>query len=222
LDEDTFAQTIVVAVGGNPYGGPMKNKLRAVTAATAVSAALVTGVTAIPAMASAARAGLSARSVSATVMAQALQPWPVLSQGSNSTWPPVTIRSLQYLLNAHGAKLAVDGLFGPKTKTAVITYQRSHRLAATGVVKAGTWRSLIVTLRQGSVGPAVRAAQDQVNFRNNNTGRTLTVDGIFGSKTAAAVRAFQRAMSGQVPGFAVDGIVGPQTWQALVTEALSG
>jgi peptidoglycan hydrolase-like protein with peptidoglycan-binding domain len=29
-------------------------------------------------------------------------------------------------------------------------------------------------------------------------------------------------MSGQVPGFAVDGIVGPQTWQALVTEALSG
>ena len=28
-------------------------------------------------------------------------------------------------------------------------------------------------------------------------------------------------MSLQVPGFAVNGIVGPQTWQALVTEALS-
>jgi peptidoglycan hydrolase-like protein with peptidoglycan-binding domain len=155
-------------------------------------------------------------------MAQTLQPWPVLSQGSNHTWPLVTVRSLQYLLNAHGAKLAVDGLFGPKTKAAVITFQRSHGLAATGAVNAGTWRSLIVTVRQGSVGPAVRAVQDQINFRNNKDGRTLAVDGIFGPKTAAAVRAFQRAMSIEVPGFAVDGIVGPQTWQALVTKALSG
>jgi hypothetical protein len=29
-------------------------------------------------------------------------------------------------------------------------------------------------------------------------------------------------MSREVPGFVVDGIEGPQTWQALVTEALSG
>jgi peptidoglycan hydrolase-like protein with peptidoglycan-binding domain len=95
-------------------------------------------------------------------------------------------------------------------------------VAAAGVVNTGTWRSLVVTVRQGSVGPAVRAVQDQINFRNNKDGHTLTVDGIFGPKTAAAVRAFQRAMSIEVPGFAVDGIVGPQTWQALVTEVLSG
>jgi peptidoglycan hydrolase-like protein with peptidoglycan-binding domain len=50
----------------------------------------------------------------------------------------------------------------------------------------------------------------------------LNVDGIFGPKTALAVRAFQRAMASEIPGFGVDGIVGPQTWQALVTEALSG
>jgi hypothetical protein len=29
-------------------------------------------------------------------------------------------------------------------------------------------------------------------------------------------------MAHQVRGFSVDGIVGPQTWQALVTESLSG
>jgi peptidoglycan hydrolase-like protein with peptidoglycan-binding domain len=196
--------------------------MRAVTAATAVSAALVTGITVVPAMASTAGSGVPATSVSASAATQTLQPWPVLSQGSNRTWPLVTVRSLQYLLNAHGAKLAIDGLFGPKTKAAVITFQRSHGLAVTGVVNADTWRSLIITVRQGSVGPAVRAVQDQINFRNNKDGRTLAVDGIFGSKTAAAVRAFQRAMSVQVPGFAVNGIVGPQTWQALVTEALSG
>jgi peptidoglycan hydrolase-like protein with peptidoglycan-binding domain len=72
------------------------------------------------------------------------------------------------------------------------------------------------------VGPAVRAVRDQINFRNNKDCRALAVDGLVGSKTVAAVRASQRAMSVQVPGFAVDSIVGPQTWQALVTEALSG
>ena len=53
-------------------------------------------------------------------------------------------------------------------------------------------------------------------------GARLAVDGQFAPKTKAAVIAFQRAMSTQVRGFAVDGIVGPLTWQALVTEALSG
>jgi murein L,D-transpeptidase YcbB/YkuD len=200
----------------------METKMRALGAATALSVALITSVTAVPALASPAGPGAPAVAVSAAATAQTFQPWPVLSQGSNSAWPPVTVRSLQYLLNAHGAKLAVDGVFGPKTKAAVIMFQRSHGQAATGVVKAATWRSLIVTVRQGSVGQPVRAVQDQINFRNNKDGRTLIVDGIFGAKTAAAVKAFQRAMSAEIPGFAVDGIVGPQTWQALVTGALSG
>ncbi|HXC84831.1 MAG TPA: peptidoglycan-binding domain-containing protein [Trebonia sp.] len=50
----------------------------------------------------------------------------------------------------------------------------------------------------------------------------MAVDGVYGPKTQAAVRAFQQAMAHQVRGFSVDGIVGPQTWQALVTESLSG
>jgi peptidoglycan hydrolase-like protein with peptidoglycan-binding domain len=68
----------------------------------------------------------------------------------------------------------------------------------------------------------VRAVQEQINFRNLKDGRTLTVDGLFGPKTEASVRAFQKAMAAEVSGFRVDGIVGPQTWQALVSEALSG
>jgi murein L,D-transpeptidase YcbB/YkuD len=176
-------------------------------------------LTVVPAMAA---SGAPANQVAAAATTQTLQPWPVLSQGSNSVWPPVTVRSLQYLLNAHGARLTVDGQFGPLTKAAVIKYQKAHGLPATGVVNAGTWRSLIVTVRQGSVGSAVRAVQDQINFRNNKDGHTLNVDGIFGPKTTAAVRGFQHGMSIEIPGFAVDGVVGPQTWQALVTEALSG
>jgi murein L,D-transpeptidase YcbB/YkuD len=133
----------------------------------------------------------------------------------------VTVRSLQYLLNAHGARLTVNGTFGATTKAAVIKFQRAHHLTANGVVGAKTWAALIVTLRRGSTGPAVRAVQDQINFRNNRDGHTLNVDGVYGRKTEAAVRAFQQAMAHEIRGFHVDGVVGAQTWQALVTEALS-
>jgi len=190
-------------------------------AAAAAFSLLAAGTIAVVSSASAAGA---ARPAAAEVSAEAsgLQPWPVLKEGRSSLWPPVTIRSLQYLLNAHGAKLAVDGTFGLKTKQAVVAFQRSHKLSASGVVRARTWKALVIVVKRGSSGPAVRAVQDQINFRNNKNGHTLSVDGVFGVKTAAAVRAFQRAMRTQVPGFVVDGIVGTQTWQALVTEALSG
>jgi peptidoglycan hydrolase-like protein with peptidoglycan-binding domain len=200
----------------------MKLKSPGWAGAAIASGALVAGIavaTAIPAAASTAARGSAAAAVTE---AQALQPWPVLRQGPNTQWPRVTVRSLQYLLNARGARLSVDGAFGPKTKAAVVKFQRSRHLTSDGVVGAATWRALIVTVQRGSTGPAVRAVQDQINFRNLRNGHTLNVDGIFGPNTALAVRAFQRAMAAEIPGFGVDGIVGPQTWQALVTEALSG
>ena len=182
------------------------------TAASAAPAATATG----------ARATVTATALAATATASALQPWPVLKQGANSGWPKVTVRSLQYLLAAHGAKLTADGMFGPQTRLAVVAFQRARHLTANGVVGVATWRALLVTLKLGSSGPAVRAVQDQANFRNGRTGHSLDVDGRFGAKTAAWVRAFQRAIAQEIPGFPVDGIVGPLTWQALVTEALSG
>jgi peptidoglycan hydrolase-like protein with peptidoglycan-binding domain len=199
--------------------------MKSTVAAVAVTAVLATGgagagvIAALPASGSV--AAQSATLLSATVPAQALQPWPVLKQGLNSPWPKVTVRSLQYLLNAHGARLAVNGTFGATTKAAVAKFQRAHHLTADGVVRAKTWLALIVTVHRGSKGPAVRAVQDQINFRNNRNGHTLNVDGVYGPRTQAAVRAFQQAMAHQIHGFHVDGIVGAQTWQALVTEALS-
>lgn len=44
----------------------------------------------------------------------------------------------------------------------------------------------------------------------NKLGHTLVVDGIFGSKTYAAVTSFQVKH-----GLDVDGVVGPMTWKAL-------
>ena len=46
--------------------------------------------------------------------------------------------------------------------------------------------------------------------------------GIFGLQTESTVRGFQHALSLDVPSVVVDGIVGPVTWQALVSGMLSG
>ena len=73
-------------------------------------------------------------------------------------------------------------------------------------------------MRTGSNGPAVRAVQDQINFRNSRNGHTLTVDGVFRPKTQGR----RQGVAYDVRGFPVDAVAGPLTWQALVTEALAG
>ena len=60
-------------------------------------------------------------------------------------------------------------------------------------------------IRQGSTGVAVQELQQKLN--NGGATPPLVVDGIFGSKTRAAVVAFQNAH-----GLDADGIVGPLTW----------
>lgn len=64
------------------------------------------------------------------------------------------------------------------------------------------------TLRSGSRGPDVLYLQGRLNARGATP--PLVLDGIFGPKTNAAVRAFQGSR-----GLVVDGIVGPKTWTAL-------
>lgn len=200
-----------------------KTTIGAVAATAAIIAATAVPATAATASRATATATTTATALAVTaVKAPQLQPWPVLKQGANSGWPRATVRSLQYLLVAHGAKLPVDGVFGHQTKLAVVAFQRARHLTANGVVGAATWRALLVTLSRGSTGPAVRAVQDQANFRNGGNGHSLDVDGRYGAKTVAWVRGFQHAVAQEFPGFPVNGIVGALTWQALVTEALSG
>lgn len=65
------------------------------------------------------------------------------------------------------------------------------------------------TIKSGSRGPYVGYCQNLLNARLSGSG-CLWVDGIFGSKTDAAVRRFQMMRRLQV-----DGVVGTQTWAAL-------
>lgn len=68
------------------------------------------------------------------------------------------------------------------------------------------------TLKYGSTGSEVKTLQTALN----RAGCNLTVDGIFGSKTTTAVKILQKEY-----GLTVDGIVGPQTWEVLVTFMVS-
>ena len=66
------------------------------------------------------------------------------------------------------------------------------------------------TLRNGSGGIAVEELQTLLNQALN---ANLTVDGKFGPGTQAAVQQFQSSN-----GLTVDGVVGAQTWTALLTQ----
>lgn len=65
------------------------------------------------------------------------------------------------------------------------------------------------TLRVGNTGTQVKVLQWLLNHTTDYT--SGTVDGIFGTKTVAAVRQFQQAK-----GLKVDGIVGKKTWEKLL------
>ena len=144
-----------------------------------------------------------------------IAPWPLVKRGQR-IFP---VRSLQELLRARGHALAVDGIFGPQTENAVKTLQRSQGLTADGIVGPQTWPKVIVQVKRGSTGNAVRALQEVMKFHDQSDGEGpgVQVDGIFGPRTDAFVRGFQTAV-----GTPSDGIVGPITWRALVSGMLSG
>ena len=69
-------------------------------------------------------------------------------------------------------------------------------------------------LRRGTTGPSVVTAQVMLNRISQSypaIPKIPTVDGIFGSRTEAAVRKFQEVFN-----LTVDGIVGPATWYQMV------
>ena len=167
--------------------------------------------------------------------------WPgvVLRQGDKGN----DVRTVQFwLLVAAGnysslPTLTVDGSFGPATLTAVTAFQEYFGLTADGAVGRVTWNKLkevgiavvndlvdpgvapgqfVTTLRLGSTGTPVRAVQYWLQLLSAyyQDQPSVTVDGVFGQATLAAVLAWQSRT-----GLTADGVVGRLTWQSLYTTA---
>ena len=147
--------------------------------------------------------------------ADPIQPWPLVRRG-DSIFP---VRPLQQLLRARNHPVVVDGIFGPNTEAAVKAFQAGNGLTADGIVGPLTWPKLIVQVKKGSTGDAVKGVQEVIDFHDQSGGEgtPIQIDGIFGPITDHWVRGFQTAV-----GTASDGIVGPITWRALVSGMLSG
>ncbi|MEU1805035.1 peptidoglycan-binding protein [Streptomyces sp. NPDC019937] len=139
---------------------------------------------------------------------------PTLRKGSRG----VAVMRLQQLLNERTpdlAPIAVDGDFGPITDGRVQEFQRRTKITVDGLVGPQTWGSLFhdPALQQGSQGPAVMRLQKLLNERAPDLA-PIAVDGNFGPITDGRVQEFQRRTK-----ITVDGLVGPQTWEALTQES---
>lgn len=146
---------------------------------------------------------------------------------------------LQTFLNGIGEaypsipSVTVDGVFGTATESAVRAFQTQFELNADGIVGRNTWNALLreyfilyftgrsrdtdypgTPLEIGSTGDAVRFMQSSLNEISALFDEipSLTVDGIYGEKTAEAVRLFQ-----QLFGLSEDGVIGRETWELIVS-----
>ncbi len=142
------------------------------------------------------------------------------------------------LYNNEVRSVGLDGVFGGGTLDSVVSFQRAYGLNGDGVVGEATWNRLVevyngikdnvnvptvdggitlkdypgTPLREGDRSENVTYIQSllqrlRTDYQNIPQ---IAVDGIFGSLTKEAVRAFQRNV-----GLSDDGIVGRDTWNAL-------
>ena len=127
----------------------------------------------------------------------------VLRQGSKGS----AVVALQRAL-----RVTPDGAFGPRTRSALVTFQTLQHISPNGVANRLVWDRLerqayplvgyrTLTLKQGSKGVAVVALQRAL---------ALTPDGAFGPRTKVAVTAVQSRAK-----LAPTGVVSGATWVAI-------
>jgi serine/threonine-protein kinase len=118
--------------------------------------------------------------------------WP--RYGYDLTRTSQVVSAIQLLLIWHGLSVGptgADGSFGSSTEGAVLEFQQENQLLATGAVDQQTWERLVVALGPRDRGPQVEAAQRLLRARD--AGRGPPIDGVYGTPTEVALRAFQRA-----------------------------
>ena len=153
------------------------------------------------------------------------------------------VKALQEMFTNYDLQsLKIDGYFGRKTKEAVIWFQQNWGLQADGIVGKQTWAALYrhqvhdvpygdrvsyffgefdtktlikLPLKKGDGSRDVLILQKFLNRLSGSTHGILE-DGEFGQATEQVVKNFQ-----QRQGLTADGVVGMQTYQAMISEGLN-
>jgi GH25 family lysozyme M1 (1,4-beta-N-acetylmuramidase) len=119
----------------------------------------------------------------------------------------------KWLNNRYDSGLAVDGIYGPKTKEALVKALQTElnrmygsNLNVDGIFGPKT-KKAIVAYRRGSAGNIVRVIQGLLICNGYN----IALDGDFGPDTEAAAEDYQRTH----PRLVVDKIVGKNTFERL-------
>ncbi|MEG4588734.1 peptidoglycan-binding protein [Microcoleus sp. MOSTC5] len=145
------------------------------------------------------------------------------------------VAAIQQRLQVHSFKVGtIDGSYGSRTTSAVRAFQQSKGLNSDGIVDKETWTALAADpaaapetvqsnapilsnaavpgnpptlLNKGAVGSKVKTLQVRLEIQGYDPG---PIDGIFGARTASAVKNFQ-----QYKGLMANGMVDDTTWKAL-------
>lgn len=121
-----------------------------------------------------------------------------------------TVKEVQIWLNQnYSSGLTLDGLYGTRTKTALVKALQKHLgVAVDGIYGIKTAAAVSKNnLKKGSKGNLVKVLQ---GFLVCHGYKAAYVDGSFGSGTETALKAFQKAYK-----LTVDGVAGKATFKAM-------
>lgn len=165
----------------------------------------------------------------------------VLQEGYNG----IAVSTLQYYIDVIGyfndkvSVIPIDGIFGPRTKQAVIEFQQAFGLTPDGIVGRDTWNKIVSvyqdtidslpaeyislseeiypgrTLSLNITGDDVVSLQKFLNVISQNDPQIpeVQVTGTYDTQTENAVKAIQARNN-----LPVNGVVGPVTWNTIINE----